>query len=144
MTRAQKIAAVLFGWHPVLIIVTTIMRWNVSQPEEILRSIVQFAGWCFVTAMAIGIAGIFSWGHKEIKNEIAAGQQRYEQLPELGKIRVDRSNAQVAKYGGAAIAGLFSLAVLAINPWAWGGAVISGRAAIRNWRDQDETIKELD
>jgi len=143
-SKAQRVTALLFGWHPVLIVVTTAMRWNVAPTEETFRSIVQFVGWSFITIIAIGIAGIFSWGTKEVKKEIASGQQRYEQLPELGKIRVDRGNAQVAKYGGAALAGVFALAVVAINPWAWGGAIIAGRAAVRNWRDQDETIHELD
>lgn len=145
LSYAQRFALVLFGWHPFSCIysIYAANRGGYMSDELVIHSIGAAIVWLMVTAIAVGIAGIFSWGAKTINEELVKGQQRYEQLPPAKQIEVDQTNAKVAKYGGAALAGVFSLAVIAINPWLWGGGIVAVRAAARNWREQNENLNDL-
>jgi hypothetical protein len=71
----------------------------------------------------------------------------YNNLPDLGKARVDKRQAQIAKYGGTAAYGLIATIVITCSSIAGWWSVplfLGGRWAVRNWKEQDQGIKEAD
>ena len=74
-------------------------------------------------------------------------KKQYNDLPDLGKARVDKNVALVAKYGGtalyaAAAAAVFSFAGVTVGwliPLAFGGRFVT-----ENWKEQSEAVKEAE
>jgi hypothetical protein len=69
-------------------------------------------------------------------------KRAYDNLPDIGKARVDLKNARAQKYGGVAVGGILAAVLLAINPGTWGGLYFIGRGVVQNWKDQDERIQD--
>lgn len=73
--------------------------------------------------------------------------ERYNNLPDLGKARVDKRSAQIAKYGGTAAMGLGATIVFAIAGVTGGWIIplaLGGRWVAKNWKDQSNAIKEAE
>jgi len=76
-----------------------------------------------------------------------AHDKRYNDLPPLGKARVDKRMAQIAKYGGTAAYGIGGAILFAVAgvTGAWIiPLALGGRWVKRNWEDQSNTIAEAD
>lgn len=72
-------------------------------------------------------------------------QRIYNQLPELGKVRVRIHNAQWDKGFGLVIAIIASVIVGFINPTFWLATVyFIGRWSVRNWRDSNARIRQAE
>jgi hypothetical protein len=70
--------------------------------------------------------------------------ERYNNLPALGKARVDKRNARIIKYGGAVSAvGAIGIMRL-INPLGLVPMLMTGYRARRNWKEQSNAIAEAD
>jgi hypothetical protein len=70
--------------------------------------------------------------------------ERYNNLPALGKARVDKRNAQIIKYGGAVSAvGAIGIIRL-INPLGIVPMLMHAYRARRNWKEQSNVIAEAD
>lgn len=109
-----------------------------------LLLLVVFAKVCGKTAEVAGKVADFAInGDAETK---ARNQKIYDNLPDLGKARVDKNNARLAQVAGLAVP---VLAVAVLAPVASGiVTVLAGmqltRWAFRNWSNQDDNIKAAD
>ena len=76
----------------------------------------------------------------------AEAQRIYDDLPALGKARVDKERAQMSKAAGIAGVGLWTaFAAFVADPAALGVPIfIGGRMAYRNWKAQNEVIRSAE
>jgi hypothetical protein len=85
--------------------------------------------------------------HQAVTDWDKARQERYNNLPDLGKARVDKRSAQIAKYGGTAAMGLGATIVFAVAGVTGGWIIplaLGSRWVAKNWKDQSNAIKDAD
>jgi hypothetical protein len=79
------------------------------------------------------------------RQTLSREERIYNDLPELGKARVDKQRAQTAQAMGAVGAGAWILVLLSFfNPVVWGSGFFGARSAYRNWKEQNEVILDAE
>lgn len=81
--------------------------------------------------------------HVHIDRYAEKKQAERSALPQAEQAEHDIRQAEMAKYGGAAALGTGAVIAAAFNPLLWFiPGIIATKWAIRNWRTQDESIRE--